>query len=157
PEPYFEAAQTEGAARDERMAAHAAAVRAHVERLGEAANENGGSLPELQVAFMPSELMYAAAVERDAALVDFAAERNVLLATPVTLVALLRAVQFGWRQEDATEQAHAVVDLGRAVCDGVERYVRQTDELRASLENTLLIFNRGAASFDVDVLNSVRQ
>jgi DNA recombination protein RmuC len=153
PEPYWEANEATGAARDERLAAFAVAARAHVERLAAAASDGD----EMHVAFLPSDLMYAAAVERDGSLVEYGAERGVLLATPATLVALLRAVRFGWRRDEAARQAREVAALARTLCDGVVHYAAQTAELKASLESTVQILQRSTAALDSHVLGSARQ
>jgi DNA recombination protein RmuC len=101
-----------------RFAAHAARVKAHLKELsGKAYWKQFENNPDFVVCFLPSEALFSAALEADPSLIEFSAQNHVVMATPTTLIALLRAVEFGWQQSEITKNAKAIHELGKKIYD----------------------------------------
>ena len=99
-----------------RFAAHAARVKAHLKELsGKAYWKQFEKAPDFVVCFLPSEALFSAALEADPSLIEFSAQNHVVMATPTTLIALLRAVEFGWQQSEITKNAKAIHEMGRRI------------------------------------------
>jgi DNA recombination protein RmuC len=99
-----------------RFAAHAARVKDHLKQLsGKAYWKQFENTPDFVVCFLPSEALFSAALEADPSLIEFSAQNHVVMATPTTLIALLRAVEFGWQQSKVTENAKAIQETGRRI------------------------------------------
>ena len=116
---YLEAAATpDEAAREARLAAHARHLKAHVDQLSSKAYWSAlPETPEFVVMFVPGEAFLAPALEYDPGLLEHALSRRVHIATPTTLVSMLRTVQYAWQQQALSENARAVFDLGRELYD----------------------------------------
>lgn len=107
---------TDLAAQKLRFEAHALRVRAHLKELaGKAYWKQFDKAPDFVVCFLPSEALFSAALEADPSLIEFGAQNQVVMATPTTLIALLRAVEFGWQQSKVTENATAIQETGRKI------------------------------------------
>ena len=99
-----------------RFAAHAARVKDHLKQLsGKAYWKQFKNTPDFVVCFLPSEALFSAALEADPSLIEFSAKNHVVMATPTTLIALLRAVEFGWQQSEITQNAKAIHEMGRKI------------------------------------------
>ena len=99
-----------------RFAAHATRVKAHLKELsGKAYWKQFERAPDFVVCFLPSEALFSAALEADPSLIEFSAQNHVVMATPTTLIALLRAVEFGWQQLEITKNAKAIHEMGRKI------------------------------------------
>lgn len=146
---YFDAAD---AATDDdrrgRLQAHAAALRAHIEALAVTAPEAS----DFSVAFLPGEPFLAAAVEQDPDLLEHGVRNKVLLATPTSLIALLKAVSFGWRQEHLAQNAEEISRLGRTLYDRLADLTTHFADLREDLQRSVHSYNRAAAALDRQVL-----
>jgi len=151
---YFEAleAPTDDE-RNERLKAHAAAVRAHLEALSMMLPPEA----EFAVAFMPGETFLSAAVEQDPALLEDGVKSKVLLATPTSLIALLKAVSFGWSQERLARNAQDISELGRVLYDRLEVLTSHFDEMRRSIESSVDAYNRAAGVLEGQVLTGARR
>jgi DNA recombination protein RmuC len=109
---------TEAATQTLRFAAHAQRVKAHLKELsGKAYWKQFEKAPDFVVCFLPSEALFSAALEADPSLIEFSAQNHVVMATPTTLIALLRAVEFGWQQSEITKNAKAIHETGRRIYD----------------------------------------
>ncbi len=107
---------TDLAAQKLRFEAHALRVRARLKELpGKAYWKQFDKAPDFVVCFLPSEALFSAALEADPSLIEFGAQNQVVMATPTTLIALLRAVEFGWQQSKVTENAKAIQETGRKI------------------------------------------
>jgi DNA recombination protein RmuC len=101
-----------------RFAAHAARVKDHLKQLsGKAYWKQFENTPDFVVCFLPSEALFSAALEADPSLIEFSAQNHVVMATPTTLIALLRAVEFGWQQSEITQNAKAIHEIGKKIYD----------------------------------------
>ncbi len=142
----------------ERMAAHARHLRAHVDRLADKAYWTAlPDSPEFVVLFLPGEAFLAPALEHDPSLLEHAFARRVHLATPTTLVSLLRTVAHGWQQHDLTENARAVVLAGQELYGRLGTLGAHVDKLGRSLTTTVTDFNKTVGSLERSLLPSARR
>jgi DNA recombination protein RmuC len=144
--------------RADKLTAFAGNVRAHVDQLG---GKNyfkaGTSTPEFVVLFIPSEALAAEAVAQLPDLHEYAARRNVVLATPTTLIAMLRAVAYGWRQAALTDSASEVFALGRELYDRLGTLGSHFDKLGRSLNGAVRAYNVALGSLESRVLVTGRR
>jgi DNA recombination protein RmuC len=151
-------AATEDGVRSGRLADHVRQVKDHVAKLGAKAYwDQLPASPELVVLFLPAEAIYMAAIERDSALIDYGVSRNVLIASPLTLIALLRAASFGWKQERLTINAEEISRLGRALHESVGTMAEHLEDLRRRMDGTFSTFNKVIGSFENNVLVKARR
>jgi DNA recombination protein RmuC len=144
--------------RDQALARHLLQVRAHVTRLaarGYAAEIEQSA--EFVVLFIPNDSFLAAAAERDPDLVDWALGHRVVLATPATLFALLRAVEYGWRQERVAEDAQRISAVGRELSERMASLVEHLSHMGGSLGKTVKAYNQAVASLESRVLPTARK
>jgi DNA recombination protein RmuC len=156
---YLDATQsTEEAARQNFLRLHAKQVREHVKLLAAKAYwDQVAGTPELVVLFLPGDHFLAAALDADTDLMDFCVMQKVILATPMTLVALLRTVAYGWRQESLRENAQRIGALGGELYAAL---ATMTDHLAAvgnKLSGSLESYNKLIGSFDRNVLSKARK
>jgi DNA recombination protein RmuC len=144
--------------RSGKLADHVRQVKEHVTKLGAKAYwDQLPSSPEMVVLFLPAEAIYMAALERDASLIDYGVRLNVLIASPLTLIALLRASAFGWKQERLTINAEEISRLGKALHESVGAMAEHLEDLRKRMDGTFSTFNRVIGSFENNVLVKARR
>ena len=137
---------------------HAAQVRAHVTQLSEKGYwAQFPQSPEFVVAFLPGESFFSGALEHDPALLEFGVERRVILATPTTLIALLRAVAWGWKQEMVSSNAKEIRDLGKALYDRLRALADNFTEVQRGLSQTTAAFNHTVGNFESNVIPAARR
>jgi DNA recombination protein RmuC len=137
---------------------HARLLRKHVKALAEKAYWAGlDSAPDLVVMFLPGEHLYGAALEADPALIEDAMARRVLIATPTTLLAMLRAVAYGWQQERVAESAQAISDLGRELHGRVVKLSTLLGTLGSRLNSAVRAYNDTVGSYEARVLPAARR
>jgi DNA recombination protein RmuC len=140
------------------LADHARQVREHVMALSRKSYWDGlATAPEFVVLFLPGESFFSAALESDPELIEVGAERNVVLATPTTLIALLRAVAHGWREEAVAEHARAVSELGRELHSRLGTLAGHFSRLGRQLGGAVEAYNRAVGALESRVLVSARR
>jgi DNA recombination protein RmuC len=156
---YLEAAETsDDGVRAARMDAHARHLRDHVDRLaGKAYWAALSPSPEFVILFIPGEAFLAPALERDPALLEYALARKVHIATPTTLVTMLRTAQYAWQQEALSENARSVFDLGRELYERLAGLGKHVDHLGHALTKAVSAYNQTVGSLESRVLVSARR
>jgi DNA recombination protein RmuC len=156
---YLEAAESASDdTREARLDAHARHVRDHVDRL--AAKAYWAALspaPEFVVLFIPGEAFLAPALEHDPGLLEHAMAHRVHIATPTTLVTMLRTAQYAWQQAALSENAKTVFDLGRELYDRITGLGKHVDGLGKALTNAVTAYNRTVGTLESRVLVSARK
>ena len=146
------------ALRERHLAEHAKALRAHVDALGSKRYwEAVGASPELVVCFLPAESFLAEALRTDPGLLDHAFARNVALASPATLMALLKGVAFGWRQELLTENARELFELSQQLYGRLGTMGGHVAKLGASLKTSVERYNSFVGTLESRVLPTARR
>ncbi|WP_136611920.1 DNA recombination protein RmuC [Sinomonas albida] len=145
-------------ARARHLAEHAKALRAHIDTLGSKRYwESMGASPELVVCFLPAESFLAAALTEDAGLLDYAFTRNVALASPATLIALLKGVAFGWRQELLTDNARELFELSQQLYGRLGTMGGHVSKLGSSLKSSVERYNAFVGALESRVLPTARR
>ncbi|WP_129667122.1 DNA recombination protein RmuC [Phytoactinopolyspora endophytica] len=144
--------------RNSRLAAHARHVKDHINDLASKEYwEQFSPAPEFVVMFIPSEVFLNAAIEQTPTLYEYAFEHNVVLATPATLVALLRTIAYTWRQESLAQNAQHVLDLGRELHSRLSTMGGHINKLGRQLDNTVSAYNSTVSSLESRVLVTARK
>ncbi len=156
---YLEAAEAaDETVRHARLDAHARHLREHVDRLAAKAYWTALSpTPEFVVLFIPGEAFLAPALEHDPGLLEHAMAQKVHIATPTTLVTMLRTAQYAWQQAALSENARAVFDLGRELYDRIASLGKHVDGLGKALTNAVSTYNRTVGSLESRVLVTARK
>jgi DNA recombination protein RmuC len=147
---------------DERRAtkllAHARQVRDHMDRLGNKAYwDQMPNSPEMVVMFLPGETLFSSALQQDLTLIEHGLEQKVLIASPITLIALLTTVAHSWRHEALTENYREVARLGKEFYERLATFADRFDDLRKRLDGAVQAYNDAAGSFEARVLVSARR
>jgi DNA recombination protein RmuC len=156
---YLEAVEAQDeAVRRHKLLEHARQVRDHVAALSRKSYwDQFQPAPEFVVLFLPGESFYSAALEQDPSLLEAGAAKNVVIATPTTLIALLKAVAYGWRQEAVAENAREVSELGRELHKRLSDMGSHLAKLGRALSGSVEAYNAAVGSLESRVLPSARK
>jgi DNA recombination protein RmuC len=151
----------EASSEDERelhTARHARQTREHIAKLASKGYQRQfDSTPEFVVMFVPSDGIYQAALAQDPALIEYGVQQQVLMATPTTLIGLLWAVHYGWRQELIAESAREIAESARELHSRLGRFVEPLSKLGRQLDSAVGAYNEAVGSFDHRVIPQVRK
>ncbi len=158
-EGYLDAIQSSNEHEKElKLKDHARQVRAHVTALSKRSYwEHFQPTPEFVVLFLPAETFFSAALEYDPALIEAGAEHKVIIATPTTLIALLRAVSYGWKQENLSKHVEQLHRLGQDLYKRLIDLSGHWMKMGRSLTGAVDAYNKGMGSFETRVLVTARK
>jgi DNA recombination protein RmuC len=155
---FLDAAASSGDESDLHAERHLKQVRSHIDQLSAKAYwSQFDAAPEFVVMFLPGEAFLSAALERDPTLIDHAAQRKVVLATPTTLIAMLRTVAHAWTTESLAENAREIVRAGRELHDRIGAVASHFDKLGSALDKAVKSYNDGIGSLETRLLVTARR
>jgi DNA recombination protein RmuC len=156
---YLDAAElNDEALRRVKLLEHAAALRRHMKDLSNKEYwKQFDFAPEYVILFLPAEVFFSSALQVDPSLIEFGVGQNIIIATPTTLIAILRAVAFSWKQESLSKSAKEIAQLGEELYDRIGIVAEYWSKLGKNLNTAVASYNQSVTSFESRVLVSARK
>ena len=137
---------------------HAMRIREHLKSLGAKAYwAQFQPAPEFAILFLPGEIFFSAALQQDPELIEYGVHNNVILATPTTLIGLLKAVAFGWKQDQFTQNAQEVLELGCTMYERIRVFAEHHNEIGKNLNRAAAAYNKANGSLETRLLSTARR
>ena len=156
---YLEAVETqEESTQIKYLKNHANHIRTHINQLSSKNYwQQFEQTPEFVIMFLPGEVFFSAALQQDPRLIEFGIEKKVILATPTTLITLLKTIEYGWQQERVAENAQAIGNLGKDLYDRFAKFTEHLVTVRKKLDATVKAYNTTIGSYESRLLVSARK
>lgn len=156
---YLEAVETkETAVQSLKLKAYARHLKDHIVKLSAKSYwKQFEEMPEFVVLFLPGEVFFSAALEQDPSLINFGAEQKVILATPTTLIALLKVIAHGWRQQSIAKEAREISQLGATLYERLSVFGNHFCEMRSGLEKAVSAYNKTVKSMETRVVPTLKK